>query len=362
MRSDRVIAVASLMLLSWATPSHAALSTGVTFLPIPGRRDMAYDGAHHILYVTAGASLVRYDVAAKQFLTPVTLGGTLQCIAISPDGRTLAVADAASTAANTWIHQYDIASGTDTLVNFTKASGESGTYSVAYGSDGKVLVTSGYAGSGWAPLRRYDPVAGTSTTIGNPRQNTMLSASGDRNTIAMVEANISSGPLNRYSVATGQVTQGAGTGWFVFEVGTSRDGSQYAVPTYNGTYVYDSQFQQVAKVGTYASNGPIGVAYSPTADVVYFSWYSWQTASDEVVAYSTTTFAPIESFHVGGQFNWIGNGALGEGRLKTSDDGRLLFATVDDGVSIINVPEPHAAGLSAAAAAGFALLRRNRRK
>ena len=50
-------------------------------------------------------------------------------------------------------------------VSFVRNFGEGGTFSVAYGNDGKLLVTSKYEGSGWVPLRIYDPSTGEVTTL-----------------------------------------------------------------------------------------------------------------------------------------------------------------------------------------------------
>jgi hypothetical protein len=357
---SRLLSVAVAGLCLGASPAALAVSPGVTFLAIPSRTDMTYDNSSHVLYVTAGSSLIRYNVATATYLPAVNLGGSLTTIDLSPDRTTLAVGDSSSNSTQNWVHLVNAATGAHAPVLFDKAFAEGGTYSVAYDSAGKLLVTSNYNGSGWVPLRKYDPVTNTAAVIGNPRQSSMLAPSADRNTIGLVEANISSGPLDRYSAGTATLQGYAGTGWFTFEVATSRNGSQFAVPTYGGTFMYNyPSTTAAATIGTYADNGPIGAVYSPNSDVVYFSWYNWNHASDEIRAYSTSTFQLLNTWHVGGTFDWVGNGALNEGRLKISPDGSLLFATVDGGVAIVPVPEPSGALLLALAAVG--LVRRRRR-
>jgi len=75
----------------------------------------------------------------------------------------------------------------------------------------------------------------------------MLTPSADRNTIAIAEANISSGPITDYDVLTKSFAGGVSTNWFTFEVAVDRDGDKFVVPTYGGALVYNktgTTFQQ----------------------------------------------------------------------------------------------------------------------
>ena len=305
--------------------------------------------------------MLRYNVATNQQLPSWSLGGNLLGIDLSPDGKTLAIADSSETGTNNWIHQVDVTTGVDTKKLFPLSFSEGGTYSVAYGSDGQILITSLFNGSGFTPLRRYDPAIDTTSIIlGNPSSPGMVSASADRNTIGYIEGDISSGPLHQYDVRSGTLSPETRTDWFTFEVGVSRDGSQFAVPTYDGMFLYNSRLQKLATIGDYANDGPISVAYSPNSDVMYVAWYSFGF-SNEVRAYSTTDFRLLATWNVNGQFNWVGNGAYDEGRIKTSADGSLVFVTVDNGVSIIPVPEPTTGGLAIAGLLAVAGTRRKGR-
>ena len=73
-------------------------------------------------------------------------------------GNTLAVADRSRTSTNVWIHLVDLNANTNHRAFFPRASGEGGTFTVAWGADGAILISGTYEGSGWVPLRRYDPV------------------------------------------------------------------------------------------------------------------------------------------------------------------------------------------------------------
>lgn len=252
---------------------------------------------------------------------------------ISPDGNTLAVADRAYSATEGWIHLVDLNTSTSQRVTYPLAFYEGGSWTVAYGSDGKLLVTTTFLGSGWVPLRSYDPINGLWTTISSVRQDTMLTPSADTNTIAYVEANISSGPLSLYLVPTSQLIPLASTNWFTYEVGVNANGTQLAVPTYGGTYFFDNNHTQLGLIGTYAGPQPIGVVYHPVENRVYFPW----TYSTEVREYDATTLTQVGSYDFQDNFSSTGNWAFVQGRMKISRDGSILMASVTGGVRFVQM-------------------------
>lgn len=311
--------------------SAGAFAATSGFIPAANRTDMVYDDARGVLYITDGTRVLRYQPATDSFLAPYTFNlGNLSGIDLAPDGSTLAVADRNVVG----IHLIDLASDEvrpDLL--FTASSGESGTHSVAFGADGALLVSSRFNGSGSVPLRRVDPATGAVTVVKEyVGQDSMLSASGDRACIAYEESNASNGPISIYQVATGSVTRTASTDWFTFEIGANRNCTQFAVPTYGGTFIYDGSLNKTGTVGTYAGAQPIGVAYHPTRDIVYFAW----AKTRELHAYDSNTSEELAVFDTGYAFQHTGNWGYNQGRLKTSRDGRLLFATVGGGVYWVN--------------------------
>jgi len=300
----------------------------MNFIAAANRKDMVYDVARGLLYITNGTQVLRYQLATNTFLTPYTFGlGNLHGLDLSPDGDTLAIADVNITG----VHLVDLKTGTamPNITFSTAISGEGGTFSVAYGKDGALLTTSTYLGSGWAPLRRIDPVTRTVTTIKSMiSEDAMLSASADRSCIGYVEGNISSGPLSIYDVATRSVTNTVSSDWFTFEVGTNRDCTQFAVPVYGGTFIYDNALTKLGTIGVYAKGQPIAAAYNPQSDVVYFPW----AESREVRVYDTTTYTQIGAYDVGYLFSHTGNYPYQEGRIKVAQDGSLFFVTVNGGI------------------------------
>ena len=327
-----------------ATSVVSLPSSEASFLiPAPDRVDMIHDPERNMLYITTtDDGLLRYSLSTRSFLAPIHLGGPLRGIDISPDHDTLVVADGRVSEPNNWVHVVDLTTGATRRITFEIGIGglEGGTYTAAFAAADTVLVSSTFRGSGWVPLRRVDLATGSVTTLASVRQSTMLTPCADNSVIAYAEANISSGEWGRYRVADGGFAE-SGTGWFAYEIGVSRDGTQFAVPSYNGTYVYNQNLEQIGKIGVYADEGPIGLAYSPVADVVYFAWADRDRTHPAIDVYDTTTLTKIATVDAGTPFDWVGNKAFAHGRLKVSEDGSLLFATVGGGVKVYQLIPPN---------------------
>ena len=332
----RLIAIAILFF----SLQHQAEAAG-TLISAPARVDMVYDSARDTVYITSGTSVLRYQLESNTFLTAFELGGNLSGIDLSPDGKTLAVADRQRSETEVWIHLVDLQTGLSRKATFPRAFMEGGTFTVAFGNDGAVLVTSTFEGSGWVPLRRYDPATGGTTQIASSvRQDSMLAGSADGSVIGFAESNSSSGPFGRYRIADGNLLRKSGytdgTSWFNYEMGVNRNGTQYAIPTYGGAYIYDGDLRRITILGQYAGPQPIGVAYHPAEDIVYFAW----TGSTEVRAFDTNSFAQLTAYNFEHSFTHPGNWAFQQGRLKISRDGSLLLATVNGGVRYLRLYAP----------------------
>lgn len=307
------------------------------FIPVPNRVDMVHDAERHILYITAGDRVLRYDLHAQKFISPWVLGGNLMGIDISLDNSMLAVADSSFADGHLWIHLINLRTSSIRRVTFPQSLYEGGTYSVAFGSDGNVLITSQFQGSGWVPLRRYNPVNGSVTTLLSVRQDTMLTSSADGNVIGFAESNEIPGPWGRYRVSDGNIVEHRGTAgipWFVYEIGVNRNGTQFALPTAKGTWVFNAAFSHIKTIGEYAGPQPIGVVYHPCKDVVFFSW----SDSPFVLAFETLRLTQVAQYHLERVFSHPGNYAYVRGRLKISRDGLLMFATVDGGIRYVFLP------------------------
>ncbi|MGD1020542.1 MAG: protease pro-enzyme activation domain-containing protein, partial [Verrucomicrobiia bacterium] len=317
-----------------SNPFPVLRPSGAVFISVTNRVDMVEDTSRGVLYITAVDRVLRYNLANGTFLSPYIFGSHLTGIDISPDNSKLVVADTAYTTTNVWVYVVDLTSGTSTQILFTSAASEAGTYAVAFGNDGAALITSTSLGSGTAPMRRFNPADGSVSIVSNPGRSSMVNASGDGHVIGVAEANLSSGPLDRYDV-TSQVISGAvNAGTFTFEIGVNRDGTQLATPTYGGTFVYDSNLTEVATLGSPGSQGPIGQAYDPQADLVFFAWWP----ANYVSAFETHTWVEVARYACGYTFPWVGNLAFQEGRVRSARDGSGVLVTVGGGLRWISLP------------------------
>lgn len=336
----RVVFTSLLSLLLCGALCRSAQASG-TFVPATQRVDMVHDAARGVLYITNGGSVLRYHLGTKSFLSPFVLGGNLGGIDLSPDGNLLAVADATRTENQIWIHLVNLQTGTSTQAFTARAFYEGGTFTVAFANDGSIVVTSTFEGSGWVPMRRYYPGTGNWTVVANSvRHNTMLRANADKSIIGFAESDNSDGPFGRYRISDGDLLrrQGydsvtGGTGAFNYEIAVNKDATQFAILTSSGTYIYNANLARVWLIGTDAGERPVGVVYHPNANIVYFA----MAGTTQVRAYNTFLMTEIASYNFENQFDDPRFYSFVEGRLRISNDGNYLFATVAGGVRYIYV-------------------------
>lgn len=327
-----------LALLLWSIQKVDAAGT---FISAPSRVDMVYDSARDIVYITNADSVLQYHLGSNSFLAPFAIpGANLGGIDLSPDGNTLVVADRRRLDPNVWVYVINLSTKNVRQVLMTRSFMEGGTYAVAFASDGSVLTTSTFEGSGWIPLRKLNPNSGDWTQLAQVRHNSMVASSGDLGIVGLAEADSSDGPFGRYRVADGNLLRKSGytdgTSWFNYEIGVNSNGTQYAIPTYNGTYICDANLVKYNLIGQYAGSQPIGVVYHPVESTVYFAW----AGSTQVRAHDTSTFAQTAAYDFEHSFVHPGNWAFTQGRLRISRDGSLLFATVNGGVRYLRLYDP----------------------
>lgn len=330
----------------------SAWAVGI-FIPAPQRVDMVHDSKRNVIYISEADHVLRYDVASSSMLSPIVLGGSLGGIDISPDNGSLVVADKTGADTASWVYVVDL----DTLGHQKLAVGsdimEGGMFTAVYGADNNIYTTSTFNGSGSVPLRRLNPATYTWTTLASVSQNTMLSVSGDGNTIAFAESNASDGPWGLIDIPTGGIVRRSGytngTSRYNYEIGTDRFGAQFVIPVYAGAYVYNDVYQKVATLGVNAGPQPIGVAYHPVERIAYFPWVQTQ----EVYVYDMNNFTKIGSHNFEYTFASNGNHAYQNGRARLSRDGSLLMVSVGNGVRFTNLYSPlSAANVSASTVGG----------
>ncbi len=327
----------------------AAVTPGVmaagTFIPAPQRKDMVYDDLRDIVFITNGDRVLRYHVSSGTLLAPIITGGRLTGIDLSPDGNTLVIADGTSNLPQVSVFLVPVrpVSGTGYLrirkLSIAKAFGEGGIHSLAYASDGTILLSSDYLGSGYVPLRRLNPAtSGWTTLLNSVGEMAMLSASGDRDTVVFVEGSVSSGGWGLLDVPTGGLLHWNGypygTNGFNYEVAADRTGSQVTITVFGGTVVYNDAHERLGVIGD--QNGrPLAAAYHPVQRMAYFPWQGTRN----VRVYDMNTFTHIGNYDFENNFTTI-NAAYAQGRTRIARDGSLLMVTVANGVRILRMYAP----------------------
>lgn len=294
-------------------------------IPAAGRVDIAFDAKSQVLYISGGPEVRRFDVKTKTFLEPLKLGGATMGMDVSADGKKLAVANASRGARDVFVDVVTLKTGKSKRVSFPLESGEGGSYTVAYDAQGQLLVTTSYEGSGWTPLRKYDPATGLTVKLADLSE-AAVNPSPNHKYVGVVEGNSSNGPYGIYTTGDSTYHERADTDAWLSEIAVAPNGGQIAIPTYMGTLIDDAK-KTLPSVGTYGVSVPIGAAYAPSGDFIYYSFSN----SSYVVEYDRRTMTEVRKVTVPGKFDWWPM-PLEEGRVKVSSDGRLLFVTLDDGV------------------------------
>jgi DNA-binding beta-propeller fold protein YncE len=111
---------------------EASAFAGLMPVNTPGAEDYVF-GPDGILYIsTSGGNIDRYDTRTNTMLSPFNVGGHLLGMDISPDGKTLAVADTSMTG----FDLVNTTTGAVTPVSYTPVSLEAGGFTVAFESNG----------------------------------------------------------------------------------------------------------------------------------------------------------------------------------------------------------------------------------
>ena len=83
-----------------------------------------------------------------------------------------------------------------------------------------------------------------------------------------------------------------------------------------------------ADVPNIPSREHMGIVYHPRRNFVFLT----QAGSSLIEAYDTQNYTKAKELDFSFEFQWSGGNAFEEGRLRISDDGSLLFCTVQGGI------------------------------
>jgi hypothetical protein len=309
------------------------------------RRDMVFDSTGNHLYISSSSGTVRtFNLATRTFGATYNLGGSLNGLDISRDNSFLLIAQSNTTSNQGTFHKVNLASGAVTDIHYALAFYETGGWDVAIASNGVALVTTEFAGSGWTPLRQINLATNAismrtdapgSGGGGQVRQETQIQRSSDGTRLLFMESDISSGPVFTYSAIANSFASGIDANAFLdYASGAvSRNGGLLALRTYGSpASLYTAPDFILLHTFTGLDSG---VAFDGSRDIMY----GVNSTTDEIIAYSTTTYAELFRLKIGEDVQ-AGSTMFGTGTLVASPDGRWLALETDSGIRVIALPAP----------------------
>jgi DNA-binding beta-propeller fold protein YncE len=319
-----------LVLASFAINANAGFITDVN------RVDVAYDTTHQVLYISGGETVRRYDMVNKKFLAPITLGGETLGMDISADGKLLAVANSSTGTDYSIIDIINLRDLSSKRVRFDLVPGDGGTFAVAFDALGGILVSNQARGStgGWTSLKKYNYFTKKTTAFGLTAYNSMLTPSIDRKIIAVAAPTNDPSNMGVYKAGDESFVADKSSTYHNVEVGVSYNGKQITALTLGGAVVIDAK-KTFPIIGDPAGILPMGVAYSPAGNHVYFAMAN----SDYIAAYNTKTMTELAQYKVPGHFDETGI-SFSEGRTKIASDNSFLFSTLDNGIYYLPLRKP----------------------
>jgi hypothetical protein len=292
---------------------------------------LVFDHTGHYLYVSsADGSVLRYDLSLGKFDHAYELGGSLAGIDIAPDDSCLVVAQYYFGLEEGAFHKLDLLTERVTNITYSRVpNAEAGAQDVRIAANGLALVTTlPFSGTGCRPLRQIDLATNEISersdvpgSCGSHIQSPILRRSADGTRLWIVEAGTYS--TFAYTAATNSFGARVQRNQYILQpdAAVSRDGALFGM-----------RLDSVASLESAPDSQPLHdfadcdglIAFDATKDILYTT----NSATDEIVAHDTNTFAELFRFnartdispgtipqilaasHDGSRLAFIGNGGL----------------------------------------------------
>jgi len=270
--------------------------------------------------VPADNEVAILNLTTGNFLKPIPVGSDPQGIDITPDGKTLYVADSGG---------QTISVVTPSTRKVTTIITPAGTlsdtpYSIAVLNNGSALYTTTFAGSGFGgQAYTLDLATGASTAVtdvginGQVTEVSPVSRSANHAVAGIVLGDYSLGTFDSYTAATGDVVSGS-LNEFISSSALNAKGTTMLV---DGASVIDAA--NGAVLGT-ISDSCVSAVLNASGKTGYCL-----TASS-IVALNTTTFLT-------GKTIALPSGVTGTGELAISPNGKLLVAETSAGATVVSI-------------------------
>ncbi|HJW38544.1 MAG TPA: NF038122 family metalloprotease [Candidatus Udaeobacter sp.] len=315
-------------------------------IPDTTSRGMVFDFAGQNLYISTSTGLIKtFNLSTRSLVRTYNLGGSLNGIDIARDNSFILAAQNNFGTSQGKFQRVHLATGTITDINYPRESTEGGGWDVAISSNGLALVTTqGDGGSSWTPLRQIDlntnaitvrtdaPGSGFNHQLAT---STLIHRSADGTRLSFMEGDDDRGPVFTYSALTN--TFGPS-----FRISSRLDFASGAVNR-NGnliglhTYGTPASLRTAPDFSFVHSFNEIdsGVAF----DAVHDIFYGINSTTDQIIAYSTATYAELFRLTIGEN---VGSNAyeFGAGTLVASANGHWIAVETYSGVRVFQLPSP----------------------
>ncbi|HVF73183.1 MAG TPA: hypothetical protein VM940_16395 [Chthoniobacterales bacterium] len=321
-----------------------------TFIPVSGRRDMVFDRAGKYLYIsTTNGTVVRYNLLSSQLEGSFNLGGSLNGLDIAADDSFLLVAQNVVSGSQGIIHRVNLINGSLTNITYDRARNEAGALDVAIAANGLALMTTRVPEyySGNTPVRQIDLATNTTsirsdivTRSLHEVSSAQIHRSADRTRLYLLETKRSDGPVYTYDALTNKFEAAVETQMYFDTATAAVDRTGRLLATLVGVqYPFGYSKPRVA-IDTAPdlqflrgfAELDSGMAFDAVADVLY----GVSSASGQIIAYDTNTFAERSRLNVGEAMENMVTQFAG-GTLVASQDGRFLALATPSGVRLFSV-------------------------
>ena len=341
----------------------APTPTGSTFVPVSGFFDFAPDTSRGLVYFSRGTQVLRWRKSDQTWLSPVEVGGNLRALDVSPDGTTLAVADAQPSTLGTpgtfssRVALVDLNTLAVRNILFSPRSGESGTYSLAFDANGNLLISPGINASQFSggAFRLWNAATNQTSTLWartptggindtSIASNTAIFADTSRACLSFVEINSPTGNWGFYSSSTGALTRflfGSGTSGGNYPNDTpfgvaSDSGSRFYFPTAGALQVRGANGSFIGRYN--ATNSSLGLNNSLALDSTRSLLYVTPSSSSKIEIRDPVSFASRGFLNAGITWSSTPTSLYGApyaiSQMRAASDGTLLVARVVDGVRL----------------------------
>ena len=288
----------------------------------PALGDVVINPASTVAYFTVPTEneVLPLDLATDEFGTAIPVGSDPQGIDITPNGKTLYVADSGGQT----ISKVTIATSKVTTITTPPGILDDTPYSIAVMNNGNALYSTTFAGSGFgANVYDLNLTTDTSTVVSNMGINgevtevTQLSRSGNHAVVGAALGDDSGGPFDVYTAATGDVVSGS-LNAFISSAALNQKGTKMVV---DGSYVLDPATGSL--LGTISDDCISAVLASSGS-----TGYCLETNS--IVEFNVSTFLTGTSIA-------LPSGVTGTGEMAISPNGDTLVAVTSSGAAVVSI-------------------------